>query len=139
MYLITCQCIRPISNLSSIVKANDKNNDVRNVNFAKIPSWVSLKSSHSSLEIHKSQQSQVENLHLISLAKQGKLKEMREFIRGIDEAGISIDLGSYKHLFKMCGMLGALSDGKLFHNRLQRMAKSSKLIDDCILQMYWDC
>ena len=64
---------------------------------------------------------------------------MHEFIRNMDIAGISINPRSYEYLFKMCGTLGALSDGKLFHNRLQRMANSNKFIDNCILQMYCDC
>ncbi|CAL5208502.1 unnamed protein product [Lathyrus oleraceus] len=139
MYAISCQCIRPLSCSSPVEEANDKHNDVRRVNFAKIPSWVSLKSSHSSLVTHKTQKGQVENLHLVSLAKHGKLREVHEFIRSMDEAGISIDPGSYKYLFKMCGTLGALSDGILFHKRLQRMGNSYNLIDNSILQMYCDC
>ncbi|XP_057450203.1 pentatricopeptide repeat-containing protein At5g13270, chloroplastic [Lotus japonicus] len=139
MYTITCRCSWVHSNSSVVAVANDKINDVRQTNFAKIPSWISLKCSQSSLKTHKNQQGQVENLHLISLAKAGKLREVHEFIRSMDEACISIDPRSYKHLFKMCGMLGALSDGKLFHNRLQRMANGNKFIDNCILQMYCDC
>ncbi|KAK7390607.1 hypothetical protein VNO78_25918 [Psophocarpus tetragonolobus] len=138
MSSITCQCSRVLSNSSPVVVANDKNN-VRHANFAKIPSWISLKSSHSSLRIHQNQQGQVENLHLISLAKQGKLTEVHDFIRSMDKVGISINLQSYEYLFKMCGKLRALSDGKLFHNRLRRMANSNKFVDNCILQMYCDC
>ncbi|KAJ1391206.1 Tetratricopeptide-like helical domain superfamily [Sesbania bispinosa] len=139
MYSVTCQCCWLLSNSSPVVVANDKTNNVRHANFAQVPSWISLKCSHSSLQTHKDQQGQVENLHLISLTKQGKLREVHEFIRSMDESGISIDPRSYKYLFKMCGMLGALSDGKLFHNRLQRMANSNKVIENCILQMYCDC
>ncbi|KAG5090053.1 pentatricopeptide repeat-containing protein At5g13270, chloroplastic-like [Glycine soja] len=139
MSSITCQGSWVLSNSSPIVVANDKNNDARHANFAQIPSWVSLKSSHSSLRTHQNQQGQVENLHLISLAKQGNLREVHEFIRNMDKVGISINPRSYEYLFKMCGTLGALSDGKLFHNRLQRMANSNKFIDNCILKMYCDC
>lgn len=139
MYSITSRCSWLLSSSSPVVVANDKNNGVRHTKFAQIPSWISLKSSHSSLMTHKNQQGQLENLHLTSLAKQGKLREVHEFIRSMDEAGITIDSRSYEYLFKMCGMLGALSDGKLFHNRLQRMANSNKFIDNCILQMYCDC
>lgn len=139
MSSITCQCSWLLSNSSPVVVANDKTNDVGSTNFAQIPSWISLKSSHSSLRTHKHQQGQVENLHLVSLAKQGKLREAHEFIRSMDEAGISINPRSYEYLFKMCGKLGALSDGKVFHNRLQRKANSNKFIDNCILQMYCDC
>ncbi|KAK7311261.1 hypothetical protein RJT34_09282 [Clitoria ternatea] len=128
-----------LSNSSPVMVANDKINHVRHTNFTKIPSWISLKHSPSSLRIHQNQQGQVENLHLISLAKQGKLREVHEFIRSMDEAGISIDPRSYEYLFKMCGTLRALSDGKLFHNRLQRRADSNKFIDNSILQMYCDC
>lgn len=119
--------------------ANHKTNDARRTNFAQIPSWVSLKSSHSSLRTHQNQQGQVENLHLISLAKQGKLTQVHEFIGSMGKVGIAINPRSYEYLFKMCGMLRALTDGKLFHKRLQRMAKSNKYIDNCILQMYCDC
>ncbi|KAK7308004.1 hypothetical protein VNO77_41552 [Canavalia gladiata] len=139
MSSITCQCSWPLSNYSPVVAASDKINDVSHTKFAQIPSWISLKHSHSPLRTRQNQQGQVENLHLISLAKQGKLRDVHEFIRSMDEAGISINHQSYKYLFKMCGMLGALSDGKLFHNRLQRRADSNKFIDNCILQMYCDC
>ncbi|XP_027359878.1 pentatricopeptide repeat-containing protein At5g13270, chloroplastic-like isoform X1 [Abrus precatorius] len=139
MSSIKCQCSWLLSNSSPVMAANDKINDARHTNFAQIPSWISLKHSHSSLRTHQNKQGQVENLHLISLAKQGKLREVHDFIKTMDEAGISINPRSYEYLFKMCGMLGALSDGKLFHNRLQRRADGNKFIDNCILQMYCDC
>ncbi|KAK7253139.1 hypothetical protein RIF29_37596 [Crotalaria pallida] len=139
MSLTTCQCSWLLSNSSPVVVANDKTNDMRSANFAQIPSWISLKSNQPSLRTHKHQQGQVENLHLTSLAKQGKLREAHEFIKSMDASGISIIPRSYEYLFKMCGKLGALSDGKTFHNRLQRMANSNKFIDNCILQMYCDC
>ncbi|KAK7256522.1 hypothetical protein RIF29_29974 [Crotalaria pallida] len=139
MSLTTCQCSWILSNSSPVMVVNDKTNDVRSTNFAQISSWISLKSSQPSLRTHKLQQGLVENLHLTSLAKQGKLREAHEFIKSMDAAGISIYPRSYEYLFKMCGKLGALSDGKTFHNRLQRMANSNKFIDNCILQMYCDC
>ncbi|KAF7836540.1 pentatricopeptide repeat-containing protein [Senna tora] len=128
MSSITCQC----SWLLTF--------DVKPSNFAQIPSWVSLKCTHSSVRTRKNQQGHVENLHLISLAKQGKIGEIHDFIKSMDEAGLSISPQSYESLFKLCGKLGALSDGKLFHNRLQQMAdKHSGLLDNYILQMYCNC
>ncbi|MED6218063.1 hypothetical protein PIB30_023442 [Stylosanthes scabra] len=128
-----------MSNSSPVVVANDKSNDPRPASFAQIPSWISLKCNNSSLRTPKIQQGQVENLHLISLAKQGMLQEVHEFVKRMDEAGISINPRSYEYLFKMCGTLRASSDGKLFHNRLQRTGNTNKFIDNCILQMYCDC
>ncbi|KAL2349448.1 hypothetical protein Fmac_003448 [Flemingia macrophylla] len=139
MSSITCDCGVLLSNSSPVVVANHKINDNKHINFAQIPSWVSLKSSHSSLRTHQNQQGLVENLHLISLAKQGKLTKVQEFITSMDKEAIPIHPRSYEYLFKMCGALGALSDGKLFHKRLQIMAESNKYIDNCILQMYCDC
>ncbi|CAJ1926332.1 unnamed protein product [Sphenostylis stenocarpa] len=139
MYSITCQCSSVLSNSSPVVVANDKINNVRHANFAQIPSWVSLKSSHSSLKTNQNKNGQVENLHLISLTKQGKVREVHEFIERMDREGISINPQSYESLFKMCGTLRALSDGKLLHNRLKRMSNNNNFVDNCILQMYCDC
>ncbi|XP_057759517.1 pentatricopeptide repeat-containing protein At5g13270, chloroplastic isoform X1 [Arachis stenosperma] len=139
MSSITCWCSGLMSNSSTVVVANDKSKDPRPASFVQIPSWISLKCNNSSLRTSKVQQGQVENLHLISLAKQGMLQEVHDFVRSMDAAGISINPRSYEYLFKMCGTLNASSDGKLFHNRLQRTGNTNKFIDNCILQMYCDC
>ena len=139
MSSITCQFSWVLSSSSLGVVANDKSNNVRHANFAQIPSRISLKSSHASLRTNPNKQGEVENLHLISLTKQGKVREVHEFIERMDREGISINLQSYEYLFKMCGRLRALPDGRLFHSRLQRISNSNRFIDNCILQMYCDC
>ncbi|XP_027903259.1 pentatricopeptide repeat-containing protein At5g13270, chloroplastic isoform X1 [Vigna unguiculata] len=139
MTSITSQFSWVLSSSSSVLVANDKSNNVRHANFSQIPSWFSLKSSPSSLRTNPNKQGEVENLHLISLTKQGKLREVHEFIERMDKEGISINPQSYEYLFKMCGTLRALSDGRLFHNRLQGFSNSNRFIDNCILHMYCDC
>ncbi|WVZ19862.1 hypothetical protein V8G54_007184 [Vigna mungo] len=139
MTSITSQFSWVLSSSSSVLVANDKSNNVRHANFSQIPSWFSLKSSPPSLRTNPNKQGEVENLHLISLTKQGKLREVHEFIERMDKEGISINTQSYEYLFKMCGTLRALSDGRLFHNRLQGFSNRNRLIDNCILQMYCDC
>jgi len=62
---------------------------------------------------------------------------VHEFIERMDREGISINPQSYEYLFKMFGMLRALFDGKLFHNRMQRFSNNNRLIDNCILQIHY--
>ncbi|GMI70670.1 REQUIRED FOR ACCD RNA EDITING 1 [Hibiscus trionum] len=111
--------------------------------FARIPSWVSLKSSSSSsLKIpqNQQQQGQVENVHLLSLSKQGKLKEAREFLKQMDGAGVPVNPGSYKSLLQTCSNMRSLSDGRLIHQRLPTtMGIPSRFLDNCVLQMYCLC
>lgn len=139
MSSITCQCSWLLSS-SSPEEVSNKIVDVKPINFAQLPSWVSLRSTHSSVRTHKHQRGQIENLHLISLAKQGKLRDIHDFIQSMDEAGLPISPQSYECLFGICGKLGALSDGKLFHNRLQKIVNEySGFLDNYILQMYCKC
>ena len=120
MSSIACQNSWVLSNSSPVAVANDEicHVTVKAANFVQIPSWVSLKCTRSSVETNKNQRGQVENLHLVSLAKQGKLTEVQEFIRCMDDAALSVTPQSYESLFRMCAKLRALEDGKLFHNRL---------------------
>ncbi|KAK8582790.1 hypothetical protein V6N13_069558 [Hibiscus sabdariffa] len=113
--------------------------------FARIPSWVSLKSSSSSsssLKIPQNQQhqGQVENLHLVSLSKQGKLKEAGDFLKQMDKAGVPVNPSSYKSLLETCSNMRSLSDGRLIHQRLRTtMGNPSRFLDDYVLQMYCVC
>ncbi|KAI4332349.1 hypothetical protein L6164_017266 [Bauhinia variegata] len=128
------------SSSSPVAAAYGKLTNVRSADFSQIPSWVSLKCTPSSAKTHNGKRGQIENLHLVSVANQGKLREVHEFIRRMDDDGLSITPFSYECLFKICGKLGALSDGKLIHSRLMRMAKNySGFLDNFILQMYCDC
>ncbi|KAK6945318.1 E motif [Dillenia turbinata] len=105
--------------------------------FAQIPSWVSLKAGSS----NSNQKGRVENLHLILLTKQGKLKEAQEFIKEMDDAGVSLSPNSYKCLFEAFGVLRSLSDGRFFHRRLDREVKNPwpHFLENSVLQFYCDC
>ena len=109
-------------------------------NFAQIPSWVSLKRSSSTIRTEKIQQGKLENLHLVSLSKQGKLKEAHDFLKEMDDADVSVTPHSYQCLFEACGKLRSLADGRLIHDRLRRTVKNpSGSIENCLLRMYCDC
>lgn len=113
---------------------------IRSTSFDAIPSWVSLKCNSSTIKSPQIQQGQVENLHLISLSKQGKLKEVEEFLKRMDEAGVSVSPHSYKSLLETCGRLRAISDGRLIHDRLRITVKDpTGFLEDYVLQMYCDC
>ncbi|KAB2043435.1 hypothetical protein ES319_D01G017000v1 [Gossypium barbadense] len=106
--------------------------------FARIPSSVSLKSTSSSFKIPhgQQQQGQLENLHLVSLSKQGKLKEARDFLKQMDEAGVLVNPHSYESLLEACGKMASLSDGRLIHRRL---GNPSRYLENCVLKMYCAC
>ncbi|XP_027359879.1 uncharacterized protein LOC113868471 isoform X2 [Abrus precatorius] len=110
MSSIKCQCSWLLSNSSPVMAANDKINDARHTNFAQIPSWISLKHSHSSLRTHQNKQGQVENLHLISLAKQGKLREVHDFIKTMDEAEKFFDEMVNRDLFSWATIISAYTE-----------------------------
>lgn len=119
---------------------HDQTLPIKAVNFARIPSWVSLKSSSPSLNTRQLETGQVENVHLVSLSKQGKLKEVREFLQHMNEAGVSVSAQSYRCVFEKCGLMGSLSDGKFVHEWLGRTVKSpADFLENDILQMYCDC
>lgn len=113
---------------------------IKKANFDQIPSWVSLKSSSSSSVKIEHKQGQVENLHLVSLSKHGKLNEAFQFFQEMDKAGVSISPYSYQCLFEACRNLRSLSHGRLLHDRM-RMAfeNPSVLLQNCVLQMYCEC
>lgn len=93
-------------NPSPVIIAHDKipQSIKAAANFSQIPSWVSLKSTPSSLQTQENiNKAQIESIHLISLSKQGKLKEAREFLKQMEEAGISVSPRSYRCLLEACG------------------------------------
>ncbi|KAJ4882911.1 hypothetical protein Rs2_33004 [Raphanus sativus] len=109
-------------------------------NFNQIPSWVSLKSSTTSSVKIEHKQGQVENLHLVSLSKHGKLNEAFEFFREMDKAGVSVAPYSYQCLFEACRELRSLSHGRLLHDRMRKDCESpSVTLRNCVLQMYCEC
>ncbi|CAN8299577.1 unnamed protein product [Cochlearia groenlandica] len=111
----------------------------KHANFDQIPTWVSLKSSTSSVKIeHKI--GQVENLHLVSLSKHGKLNEAFEFFKEMDKAGVTITPYSYQCLFEACRESRSLSYGRLLHDRMRTAFEdTSLLLQNCVLQMYCEC
>ncbi|PQP94637.1 pentatricopeptide repeat-containing protein [Prunus yedoensis var. nudiflora] len=119
---------------------HDQTPSTKAANFAQIPSWVSLKFTAPSINTRQIESGQVENVHLVSLSKQGKLKEARDFLKHMNEAGVSVSPQSYKCLFEKCGLMGSLSDGKFVHDWLQKTIKSPpEFLENDALQMYCDC
>ncbi|XP_026655710.2 pentatricopeptide repeat-containing protein At5g13270, chloroplastic isoform X1 [Phoenix dactylifera] len=114
--------------------------------FTKIPSWVSLNSFPSSslpsIRTDKNQKGFLENLHLLSLSKQGRFHEARQFLGFMDSSGILIGSHFYKLLFEACGAQRSLHDGRFFHQHmLQNIGRrdSYAVLGDCLLKMYFDC
>lgn len=119
---------------------HDQTPSTKAANFAQIPSWVSLKFTAPSINTRQIESGQVENVHLVSLSKQGRLKEARDFLKHMNEAGVSVSPQSYKCLFEKCGLMGSLSDGKLVHDWLRKTIKSPpEFLENDALQMYCDC
>lgn len=75
---------------NSKVVTNDKISLKAYAEFTQISSWVSLKCYHSLMKILQNQQCQTENLHLVSLSKQEKLKETSKFLKEIDNISVFI-------------------------------------------------
>lgn len=115
--------------------------NILTANFTKIPSSISLKSNTVSLQsssrIH---QGKIENLHLISLAQQGKLHEVRGFLEELDSAGVSVEPQTYKHLLQMCAMLKSLHHGRLIHDRIRlNFGIPPGFLLNWVLKMYCEC
>lgn len=134
--ILHSQCSIP-TKLSSVV-AQDRIPALKSAKFAQIPSWVSLKKRIPYPE--NFQDGQVENVHLISLARDGKLKEVREFLEALNGAGVSVTAKTFKCLFEVCGNLRALPDGRFVHHLLQRTVSNPPgFLQNCALKMYCDC
>lgn len=118
---------------------DDQVHPIKSANFGRIPSWVSLKCTPSQ-KTRQIQPGKVENMHLVSLSKQGKLKEVVEFLKRMDEAGVPVRPHSYKCIFEMCGKMGALSDGKSIYYWLRSTVKDPpELLRNYVLRMFCDC
>ncbi|GAB4831878.1 hypothetical protein Ancab_005893 [Ancistrocladus abbreviatus] len=115
--------------------------------FAQIPTWVSLNTTHSASIGAISQPIQhgrLENLHLVSLARRGKLKEAYEFLQEMARYRISVTSYSYQCLLQACAKSNSLSYAKLFHHhtvqmQLQTDPEGRCVIDNCALRCYCDC
>ncbi|KAL0421629.1 UNVERIFIED_CONTAM: Pentatricopeptide repeat-containing protein, chloroplastic [Sesamum latifolium] len=115
----------------------DKLSNIRTANYTQIPSWVSLKSSNLSLKTLDTQHGKLENVHLVSLSRQDKLKEAHEFLLEMDRCNVPVAPQSYKHLLEACSNLRSLDFGKLIHQRLGKDPPA--FIVNSVLQMYCDC
>ncbi|KAL8218803.1 hypothetical protein R6Q57_022176 [Mikania cordata] len=94
---------------------------IQSAKFAQISSNVSLKSkASSSPKPPLLQHGRIENIHLTSLSKQGKIQQAWDFIAEMDQSGVSVQLHSYECLLKTCADLGDLSIGMRMHEHLQR-------------------
>ncbi|GAV71465.1 PPR domain-containing protein/PPR_2 domain-containing protein [Cephalotus follicularis] len=132
----------PPSNYSHLgAVSHEKVPSTKSANFAQIPSWATLRTSPTtSLNAPHNQHGQVENVYLMALYKQGKLKEAYEFITEIDKAGVSVSPHSYQCLFETCAKSKLLSDGRLIHDWMRRNLKNpSGFLENCVIQMYCDC
>lgn len=125
------------------IPIKNKISNIKTLNFSKIPSWISLNNSSSSSSIaqnNQKQKGQVENLHLVSLTKQGKLNEAFEFLKQMDIQGITVNTQSYECLFETCGNMKSLSKGKKIHKRLVKFVKNpSGFVWNSVLKMYCEC
>lgn len=140
MFSVKSQCSLLHLYPSSQIAAHDQISPIKSANFGRIPSWVSLKSSPSSPKTPQIQPGKVENLHLVSLSKQGKVQEVFEFLKRMEDAGIPIRTYSCKCVFEMCGTMGALSDGKSIYDWLRTTMKNPpKLLQIYVLRMFCDC
>ncbi|KAH7516802.1 hypothetical protein FEM48_Zijuj10G0173400 [Ziziphus jujuba var. spinosa] len=142
MFSIISQCSLLRSYPSQVAAAHDDQVQpiTKSANFGRIPSWVSLNCTPSSQKTRQTQPGKVENMHLVSLSNQGKLKEAVEFLKRMDEAGVPVRPHSYKCLFEMCGKMGALSDGKSIYDWLRSTAKDPpEFLRNYVLRMLCDC
>ncbi|KAJ0038090.1 hypothetical protein Pint_23813 [Pistacia integerrima] len=144
MSSITFQHHLPLlpSNTSLIIAAaSDNAPTVKPPNFGQIPSWLSLKTAPSSLKTpQQNQPGKVENLHLVSLSKQEKLKKARAFLEQMGDAGVSVRPYSFECLLQACSNLKSVSDGRYFHHRLRETVKNpSGFLQNSVLRMYCDC
>lgn len=134
--MATLQSLNSTFSQASILHT-DKFPHSRSSIFTKIPSWVSLKSNKSPIKTPNTQHGELENVHLVSLSKQDKLKEAHEYLLEMDRFNIPIAPQSYKHLLETCSNLKSLKFGKLIHQRLPE--NPPEFLVNCVLQMYCDC
>lgn len=115
-------------------------------NAMMIPSWVSLKTNNNNTTLKKG--GDLENMHLVSLSKQGKLNEAHLFLNQMDQAGLIVTYRSYLSLFESCAISKSSRYAKLFHAHLtaniHNYSNNSNsnipaFLFDCILKVFCDC
>lgn len=107
-----------------------------------IPSWASLKTNKTCSLSQKKAAAHLENLHLVSLSKQGKLNEAHLFLNEMDQAGLIVTHRSYQSLFESCANTGSLCYAKLYHTHLTSNNNNiiiPAFLLDCVLQMFCEC
>ncbi|KAK9124607.1 hypothetical protein Sjap_014209 [Stephania japonica] len=110
------------------------------LNFSHIPSSVSLNSSSSPTKTSQNQRGLIENVHLVSLSKQGMLTEALEFLKEMYIAGVFVNTRSYECILDMCGKMKSVSNGRIIHERIRRTIENpSGFLWNSLLQMYCDC
>ncbi|KAM7269394.1 hypothetical protein ACFE04_024891 [Oxalis oulophora] len=141
-----CSFALPPSNTSHVITSNDTPPKLppltKSANFAQIPSWVSLNNNNNNtVSIKQStNRNQVENVHLISLSKQGKLKEAHDFITQLEETGVSVSSQAFQYLFETCSNSNSLYYGRLFYDKMKRNLKNpTGFLQNCVIQMFCDC
>ncbi|KAJ6712945.1 PENTATRICOPEPTIDE REPEAT-CONTAINING PROTEIN [Salix purpurea] len=121
-----CFAAVPSLNPSPLITAHDKipQSIKAAANFTQIPSWASLKSNPPSLQTQENNnKSQIESIHLISLSKQGKFKEAREFLKQMEDAGTVTNPSEFleNSVLMMYCKCGSLADAsKVFDEMRER-------------------
>lgn len=117
--------------------------NISTAHFTRIPSWVSLdpKTSTSPSPSPPSVYfGKPENLHVISLAQQGKLDQAHRFLQEMDAAGVLVAPKTYENLLQECGAMKSLRDGKLIHDRIQNHFDDPPVfVLNSIVRMYCEC
>lgn len=114
-----------------------------NNNAMIIPSWVSLKTNNTTTTLKKG--GDLENMHLISLSKQGKLNEAHLFLNQMDQAGLIVTYRSYLSLFESCVISKSSCYAKLFNAHLTanihkfNTTNIPAFLFECILRVFCDC
>lgn len=125
----------------TFIKASNLHSDkflqAKSANFAGIPSWISLKSNKLPLKSPETRRGELENVHLVSLSKQDKLKEAHEYLLEMDRFNIPVTPQSYKYMLETCSKLKSLKFGRLIHRRLAE--NPPYFLVNCLLQMYSNC
>ncbi|KAM0031638.1 putative tetratricopeptide-like helical domain superfamily, DYW domain-containing protein [Helianthus debilis subsp. tardiflorus] len=116
----------------------NKNPSTKPPNFSQISSKVSLKPTTPKPPLLH--QGHIENIHLISLSKQGKTQQAWDFITQMHTSNVSVHLQSYDFLLKTCADFGHLSTGMLVHHHMKSFYKSPPVyIQNRVLEMCCRC
>ncbi|XP_011623525.1 pentatricopeptide repeat-containing protein At5g13270, chloroplastic [Amborella trichopoda] len=133
-------CFPQFPQAKSLEKTQAKKSlTVNPLSFGHLPSWASLNVKQASSQTHKNHGGggNVENVHLISLSKQGKFQEAQAFLHSMESSNIPVMPQTYVTLFEACGDMGSLSFGKIFHERMKRVEKEPEIfLGNHLLSMY---